>query len=181
MRKIIVSEFVSLDGVMEDPAWTFKYWNDEIAEFKHSELFAIDALLLGRVTYQGFASAWPSRTDEEGYADRMNSLPKYVVTTTLKSLKWNNSRLVEGDLVEAIDKLKAQPGMDILVFGSCTLVQFLIQNDLVDQYHLLVYPLVLAAGKRLFQEGSATHLRLVDTKPFTSGVTLLIYEPDGEG
>lgn len=178
MRKIIISEFVSLDGVMEEPQWTTPYWNDEIAHFKRDELFSVDALLLGRVTYEGFAAAWPGQTDEAGYADRMNGMPKFVVSTTLDKLEWNNSNPISKNIADEIAKLKQQPGQDILVFGSDTLVQMLIQHDLVDQYNLLVYPVVLGKGRRLFGEGSATKLKLVETKPYSSGVILLCYQAD---
>jgi dihydrofolate reductase len=178
MRKVVLSMFVSLDGVMEEPAWTFPYWNDEIAKFKYDELFASDALLLGRVTYQGFAAAWPSRTDEQGFADRMNSLPKFVVSTTLKNVEWNNSSLIKDNIAEEVTKLKQQPGQDILVFGSGTLVRALMQQNLIDQYHLLVYPILLGKGKRLFKGGSKAALKLVETKTFSSGVVALIYQPD---
>jgi dihydrofolate reductase len=178
MRKIVVSEFLTLDGVMEDPGWTFPYWNDKIATFKLDELFASDALLLGRLTYQGFAGAWPSRTDEEGYADRMNNLPKYVVSTTLEMAEWNNSTLIKENVVAQISELKQQPGQSILVFGSGTLVQTLVQHDLVDDFVLLLYPLVLGKGKRLFREGSNVMLRLVESQVFSSGVVALSYQPD---
>jgi dihydrofolate reductase len=178
LRKLVVSEFVSLDGVMQDPAWTMPYWNDEIAKFKFDELFASDALLLGRVTYQGFAAAWPSRTDEQGYADRMNGLPKYVVSTTLDKAEWNNSRLIKDQVAEQLAALKQQPGQGILLFGSGTLVQTLVRHDLVDQYNLLVYPVVLGQGKRLFEDGSSAKLKLVEAKSFSSGVVALIYQPD---
>lgn len=179
MRKVVVAEFVTLDGVLEDPQnWSFPYWNDEIGKFKHDELFASDAQLLGRVTYEGFAAAWPSRTDEDGYADRLNSLPKYVVSTTLQKAEWNNSHLIKEHVAEAVSKLKQQPGHDILVHGSPTLVQTLIKYDLIDQYHLLVFPLVLGCGIRLFQEGSNTALKLVKSKTFSSGVIAQIYQPD---
>ena len=185
MRKVIVSEYVSLDGVMEDPGgaekfehggWTIPYWNDEIAKFKFDELFASDALLLGRVTYQGFAAAWPSMTDEAGFADRMNSLPKYVVSTTLEEpLAWNNSRLIKGNIAEEVARLKQESGQDVLVFGSGTLAQTLHQYNLIDQYNLLVYPVVLGSGKRLFGDRSNVALKLVETKTFSSGVVLLAY------
>ncbi len=185
MRKVIVSEFVTLDDVMEDPGgaekfahggWTMPYWDEEIGKVKFDELFASDALLLGRVTYQGFAAAWPGRTDEAGFADRMNSLHKYVVSTTLEEVEWNNSRLIKGNIVEEISKLKQQPGQDILIAGSGELVHTLMQHDLVDDYRLLVYPVVLGSGKRLFQGGSKTTLRLVETRTFPSGVVLLEYQ-----
>jgi dihydrofolate reductase len=187
MRKIIVSEFVSLDGVMEGPGpvdefklagWTMPYWSEEIGKYKFDELFASDALLLGRVTYQGFAAAWPSRTDEQGFADRMNSLPKFVVSTTLKKVGWNNSRLIKENVAEEVSKLKQQPGHDILIAGSSALVHTLMPHDLIDEYRLLVYPVVLGSGKRLFRDGSNTTLKLVETKTFSSGVVLLCYQPD---
>ncbi len=187
MRNIIVSEFVTLDGVMEDPGgaerfarggWTIPYWSDELAKIKFAELFASDALLLGRVTYQGFASAWPSMTDEEGFADRMNRLPKFVVSTTLDEVAWNNSRVIKGNIVEEIAQLKQQPGQDILVAGSATLVQTLMRQDLIDVYRLVVYPVILGSGKRLFQEGSTANLKLVETTMCGSGVMALTYQPE---
>jgi dihydrofolate reductase len=178
MRKIVVTEFLSLDGVMEEPAWTVPYWNNEIAKFKYDELFASDTHLLGRVTYQGFAAAWPSRTDEQGFADRMNGLPKYVVSTTLEKVEWNNSHLIKQNVAEEVSKLKQLPGQDILVAGSATLVNTLIENDLVDEYHLLIYPVVLGLGKRLFKDGSKATLKLVEAKSFSSGVVAHIYQPD---
>src|SRR5215213_6697434 len=128
MRKITVSMFMTLDGVIEAPQnWSFPYWSDESAAFKKAELFSHDALLLGRETYEGFASAWPSQKDEEGYADRMNGLPKHVVSTSLQNPVWNNSSVIRRNVVEEIEKLKAQDGQDIPVFGSATLVQTLMQ------------------------------------------------------
>jgi dihydrofolate reductase len=186
MRKIIVSEFLSLDGVMEGPGpddqfklagWTTPYFNGDIAKFKFDELFAADALLLGRITYQGFAKAWPERADEAGFANRMNSLPKFVVSTTLERPEWRNSTLIKDNVAEEISKLKQQPGQDILVGGSSVLVQTLMQRELVDKYQLLVYPVVLGTGKRLFKEGTSANLELVATKKFDSGVVLLSYQP----
>jgi dihydrofolate reductase len=188
MRKIIVSEFVTLDGVMEDPGgsegferggWAFQFERGpEGDKFKLDELFASDALLLGRVTYQGFAAAWPSRKDEAGFADRMNNLPKYVVSTTLEQAEWNNSRLIKGNVVEEVSKLKAMPGGDILVAGSGQLVRALMEHDLVDEYRLMVFPVILGSGKRLFEDASKTSaLRLVEVKPVGSGVLILIYRP----
>ncbi len=176
MRKLVVTEFLSLDGIMEHPAWTMPYWNDEIARFKGDETNASDALLLGRVTYEGFAAAWPESEDEG--ASYFNSVRKYVVSTTLEKAEWNNSHIITANVVEEIIKLKQQEGQDILVNGSATLVQTLVQHDLVDRYRLLVYPVVLGQGKRLFQEGTTTTLRLVESQSFSSGVTALIYEPD---
>ena len=179
MRHVIVSEFVTLDGVMEAPEkWSSQHWMDELATFKFDELFASDALLLGRVTYHDFAAAWPSMTDETGFADRMNSLPKFVVSTTLEEVEWNNSRLIKGNVTEEVSRLKQQPGRDILVAGSGQLVHTLMQHGLVDEYRLMVHPVVLGSGKRLFRDGSeTTALRLVDTKTFSSGVVVLTYRP----
>jgi dihydrofolate reductase len=177
LRKVIVTEFLSLDGVMEEPAWTFKYWNDEIAKFKGDESLSSDALLLGRVTYEGFAAAWPESTDEG--ASYFNNVRKYVVSTTLDKAEWNNSRLLKENIVEEISKLKPQEGKDIMVHGSATLVQTLMKHDLVDRYRLLIYPLVLGKGKRLFEEGNMATLKLVETQAFSTGVTALIYEPEG--
>jgi dihydrofolate reductase len=185
MRKIIVSEFVSLDGVIEDPGgaekfehggWTIPYWDDEIGKFKFEELFGSDTLLLGRVTYEGFAAAWPSMTDEAGFADRMNSLPKVVVSTTLDKAEWNNSRLIKENVAEEVTKLKQQSGQNILIFGSGQLAQTLVQHDLIDEYWLLVYPVVLGSGKRLFKEGKNAALKLTETKAYNSGVVLLRYQ-----
>jgi dihydrofolate reductase len=160
VRRLIVTEFLSLDGVMEEPAWTFKYWNDAIAEFKGHESLSSDALLLGRVTYEGFAAAWPESKDEG--AAYFNNVRKYVVSTTLDKAEWNNSRLIKENIVEEISKLKQQEGKDIMVHGSATLVQTLMRHDLVDRYRLLIYPLVLGEGKRLFKEGNTVTLRLVE-------------------
>lgn len=177
MRKIVVTEFMSLDGVVEEPAWTFPYWNDEIAEFKGEESPASDALLLGRVTYQGFAAAWPDSEDEG--ADYFNSVRKYVVSRTLEEpLEWNNSTLIKDNIVDEITNLKQQDGKDITVHGSATLVQTLMQHDLVDLYRLLVYPVVVGKGKRLFQEGIPATLKLLDSQSFGSGVVAIVYEPD---
>jgi dihydrofolate reductase len=185
--RVVVTEFVSLDGVIEDPGgsegfehggWTFPYWNDEIAKLKLDEILESDALLLGRVTYEGFAAAWPSMTDEQGFADRMNSLPKFVVSTTLENPEWQNSTVLEGDVAAEVGKLREQPGRDILVAGSRELVQSLAQHDLVDEYRLLVYPIVLGSGKRLFGDGTHVPLKLRETRPLDSGVVLLSYEPE---
>ncbi len=177
MRKVVVTEFMSLDGVMEEPGWTFKYWNDEIAKFKGEESSASDALLLGRVTYQGFAAAWPESKDEG--ADYFNSVRKYVVSKTLEEpLEWNNSTLIKDNIVEEITNLKQQDGKDIAVHGSATLVQMLMQHHLVDRYRLLVYPVVVGKGKRLFKEGIPATLKLLESQSFSSGVVALVYEPE---
>lgn len=175
MRKLVVTEFMSLDGVTEEPKWTFGYWNDEIAQFKGEESAVSDALLLGRVTYQGFAAAWPQSTDEG--ADYFNSVRKYVVSTTLDEVGWNNSRLIRGDVVAEIASLKQQGGGDITVHGSATLVRTLMEHDLVDRYRLLVYPVVLGSGARLFAEGTTATLELLESRSFSSGVVALVYGP----
>ena len=176
MRKLVVTEFLSLDGIMEDPAWTFKYWNDEIANFKGEESLSSDALLLGRVTYQGFAAAWPQSKDQG--AEYFNGVRKYVVSTTLDKAEWNNSKLISNNIVAEINKLKQEDGKDIIIHGSATLAQTLIQQGLVDSIRLLVYPVVIGKGKRLFKEGTTATLKLVSAHSFSSGVAALIYEPE---
>jgi dihydrofolate reductase len=189
MGRIVVTEFVSLDGVMEDPGgsenfaqggWSFKISRgDEGDKFKLDETFASEALLLGRVTYEGFAEAWPSRDGE--FADKFNNMPKYVVSSTLGDPEWNNSTVLRGDLVEEVRKLKQDQDGDIVVHGSARLVQTLIEHDLVDELRLMVYPVVLGSGKRLFGETSDKKpLRLVESKVVGDGVSILIYRPAGE-
>jgi dihydrofolate reductase len=178
MRKIIVTEFVSLDGIMEDPQWTFKYWNDEIAAFKSEETSNNEPLLLGRVTYEGFAEAWPQRTDVDSGGVYFNGTRKYVVSTTLDTVEWNNSVLIQENIIDEIRKLKNEDGPDMVVHGSATLVQTLIKHGLVDRIRLLVYPVVLGKGKRLFQDDATATLKLVETRSFSSGVVGLIYEAE---
>jgi dihydrofolate reductase len=185
MGKVVVSQFISLDGVVEDPGgseefdrggWAFKFdRGPEGDKFKLDEVMASEVLLLGRVTYEGFAEAWPSRSGD--FADKFNGMPKYVVSTTLKTPEWNNSTVIEGDVAEAVAGLKRDVDGDILVNGSVQLVQTLMEHDLVDEYRLMVFPTILGTGKRLFGETShAAALRLVDAKP--AGETLiLVYEP----
>lgn len=175
MRKLVVTEFLSLDGVMENPMWTFPYWNDETAKFKGDEGEASDALLLGRVTYEGFAAVWPTSKDEG--ADYFNGIRKYVASTTLDKAEWNNSVLLKGDLVQEINKLKQQAGKNIVVHGSGRLIQTLIQHDLVDEYRFLIYPLVLGTGQRLFEDENKVTLKLVDSKTTSKGVLAVVYEP----
>jgi dihydrofolate reductase len=187
MGKIVVTEFVSLDGVIEDPGGSenFKYggWTFEISrgdegdKFKLDETMAAEAQLLGRRTYEGFAEAWPSREGE--FADKFNEMPKYVVSSTLKDPDWNNTTVIDPDrLPEEIGKLRAEVDGDILVAGSAQLVQALIENGLVDELRLMVFPVVLGSGKRLFGETSDKHsLRLTDSKVVGDGVLIQIYEP----
>jgi dihydrofolate reductase len=177
MRKIVVTEFMSLDGVVEAPHnWSFPYWTDEIGKFKKDELFASDTQLLGRATYEAFAEAWPERTDEDGYADRLNKLPKYVVSKTLKNTSWNNSTIISGDIVSEIKKIKQQPGQNILVHGSPTMVHSLMKYGLVDEFQLLVFPLILGKGLRLFRDEDQVKLRLLKSATFDTGVAHFAYE-----
>jgi dihydrofolate reductase len=189
MGRIVVTEFVTLDGVVEDPGGSedFKYggWSFEISrgeegdKFKLDETMSSDALLLGRVTYEGFAEAWPSRDGE--FAEKFNTMPKYVVSSTLEDPAWANSTVLDGDLAEEVGKLKAEYEGDIVVHGSVQLVQALLDRDLVDELRLMVYPVVLGAGKRLFGDTSDKKpLRLVDSKTVGDGVTILTYEPAGD-
>ncbi|MFF1675280.1 dihydrofolate reductase family protein [Streptomyces sp. NPDC058256] len=189
MGRIIVTEFVSLDGVLEAPGGGegFKYdgWSfeidrgDEGNQFKLEETHDSDALLLGRVTYEGFAAAWPSREGE--FADKFNSMPKYVVSSTLDKAEWNNSTVLSGDVVEEVAALKeTQPG-NIVVHGSARLVQTLIEKDLVDELRLMVFPVVLGTGKRLFGATSdKKRLRLTDSRVVGDGVAILTFERTGQ-
>ncbi|MGH2817343.1 MAG: dihydrofolate reductase family protein [Actinomycetota bacterium] len=184
MGKIVVTEFVSLDGVMEDPGgsedfkyggWSFEFSRgDEGDAFKLDETRASEALLLGRVTYEGFAEAWPPRTGE--FADKFNKMPKYVVSSTLNEPKWNNSTVLKGDIVEAVHDLKQKVDGDIVVHGSAQLVQSLLEHNVVDELRLMVFPVVLGSGKRLFGDTSdRKRLSLVDSKTVGDGVAILIY------
>ncbi len=186
MGRIVVTEFVSLDGVMEDPGgaenfkhggWTFEInRGDEGDKFKLDETLSSEALLLGRVTYQGFAEAWPSREGE--FADKFNTMPKYVVSSTLEEAEWKNSTVVTGDVADEVAKLKQEHDGDIVVHGSGRLVQALIEHDLVDELRLMVFPVLLGSGKRLFGETSNKKpLRLVDSRVVGDGVAIVIYEP----
>jgi dihydrofolate reductase len=188
MRRIIASEYVTLDGVMEAPGsetslgdhggWSFLYSDDETAAFKFDEVMASDALLLGRVTYDIFAVSWPARTGE--FADRMNRLPKYVASRTLETPTWENARLIRDNVVETVSELKRRPGQDILLYGSADLVRTLTAHGLIDEYRFMIFPLVLGTGKRLFADGSAVTLKLVETKVFSCGVVVLTYQSAGK-
>jgi dihydrofolate reductase len=189
MGRIVVSEFVTLDGVMEDPGgaegfahggWAFKFERGaEGDKFKLDEVMEADSMLLGRLTYQGFAQAWPERTDEAGFAGKMNGMRKYVVSSTLGEPTWNNSVVIRGDLTEAAAKLKAEQEGDILVAGSRQLVQGLTERHLVDEYRLMVFPIVLGSGKRLFEGGGEPlTLALAEARPVgDDGVVILTYRP----
>ena len=187
MGRIVVTEFVSLDGVMEDPggsehskhgAWTFKFnRGEEGNKFKVDEVQNAEAQLLGRVTYEGFAEAWPTRTGDP-FSDKFNSMPKYVVSSKLKNADWNNSTILKGDVLDEVSKLKQKVPGDILVSGSAKLVQTLIANDLVDQLNLMVFPVILGSGKRLFGETKDLKtLQLAESKTVGDGVAIMIYKP----
>ena len=188
MGRIVVTEFMSLDGVVEDPggAENFKYggWSfefsrgDEGDKFKLDETLASDALLLGRVTYEGFAAAWPSREGE--FADKFNNMPKYVVSRTLTDPEWANTTVLDGDLAESVATLKQRHDGDIVVHGSVSVAQTLIDSNLVDELHLMVFPVILGQGKRLFGETSDKKpLQLAESKTVGDGVTILVYRPAG--
>jgi dihydrofolate reductase len=183
MGTIAVTEFISLDGVVEDPGgsesfkyggWTFEIDSGEGMAFKYEETMATEALLLGRVTYEGFAAAWPSRDGD--FADRFNTMPKYVVSSTLERADWTNSTILGGDVVEEVSKLKAGTDGAIVVHGSIQLAQTLLEHDLVDELRLMLFPVVLGQGKRLFAPTSDKKtLRLVESRPVGDGVLILVY------
>jgi dihydrofolate reductase len=187
MRRIVAVEYVTVDGVMTDPGgvgeiehggWSSEYFNDELAKQQSDRLFASDALLLGRVTFEGFAAAWPSIEETEGeFAVRMNALPKYVASRSLEEpLAWNGT-LLKGDLVEEVARLKQEPGQDLLIYGSSEVVNALHPHGLIDEYTLMVFPVTLGGGKHLFRDGTAkTDLRLTDSKATDSGVVVLTYQ-----
>jgi dihydrofolate reductase len=179
MRKIVATEYVTLDGVMDEPGkWSGPFFNDEAIKFKYDELFASDALLLGRVTYEGFAKAWPTMEGTGDFGERMNSMPKYVVSTTLQNAEWTNSHVISANVIEETSKLKEEPGQDLLLAGSGMLLHTLMEHDLVDEYRLMLHPIVLGGGKKLFEsENQAKTLKLVEAKPFTSGIVILTYHP----
>jgi dihydrofolate reductase len=189
MGRIVATEFVSLDGVMEDPGgaedfehggWTFKFGRGADGDkFKLDEALESSALLLGRVTYEGFAAAWPKM--EGSFADKFNGMPKYVVSSTLRDPGWNNSTVLGGDLAKEVSELKQRVDGDIVVHGSARLVQALIDNDLLDELRLMVFPVVLGKGRRLFGEtADMKRLRLTDSKTVGEGIAVLIYEPASE-
>lgn len=196
MRKVVVSEFLTLDGVMQAPGgadedraggfehggWQGPYFDALAGSAVGEAMASTGGLLLGRKTYEIFAGYWPTATDEPDTASQLNSLPKFVASTTLEEpLAWSNSRLIKGDVGKGVAELKDQPGKDLLVFGSGDLVQTLMERELVDEYRLQINPIVLGSGKRLFREGIAkTGLRLVDSKTSSTGVLLLTYRPENK-
>jgi dihydrofolate reductase len=179
MRKIVAGLFISLDGVYESPdKWHFSYFNDEIGQEVGAQMAATDTMLLGRQTYQEFASYWPHQANDVPPADFMNNTPKVVVSSTLKTVEWQNSTLISGNVVEELRKLKSQPGKNIGITGSGTLVRSLLRDGLLDELHLLVHPIVVGSGKRLFDgEPGKVPLKLTESKTFSSGVLALTYAP----
>jgi dihydrofolate reductase len=191
MGKIVVTEFVSLDGVIEAPGggeeyrhagWTFAIERGpEGDKFKLDELVEAEAQLLGRITYEGFAAAWPAMEDEAGFAEKMNGMPKYVVSSTLREATWNNSTILRGELPDEVARLHREIDGVILVAGSAQLVQGLLEHDLVDELRLMVFPVLLGEGKRLFGDVTAKkQLNLIDSKTIGAGIALLTYEPAAE-
>jgi dihydrofolate reductase len=180
--RLVATEYVTLDGVFEEPGeWSFPFFNEQAAQFKWRELQATDALLLGRKTYEGFAAAWPTMEGTGEFGERMNSMPKYVVSSTLASADWTGSILVRGDLVTEIGKLKAQPGGDLLIAGSGQLFNALAAAGLIDLYRLMLHPLLLGKGARLFADGVGRRgLRLTHHEVFDTGIAILEYEPAPE-
>jgi dihydrofolate reductase len=179
MGKIIVSEFISLDGVIEAPeTWHFPYLSDDMQQYINEQIFATDASLYGRVTYEAFASFWPTASNDEtgGLADKLNNAPKYVVSTTLEKADWNNSTLIKD--IEELKRVKQQVNGNISIIGSATLIQSLMDANLIDEYQLMIHPIVVGKGKRLFKDGPNTApLKLVSTRVFDGGVILAIHHP----
>ena len=183
MRKVVAVELVSVDGVMGSPEeWAFSYSNDEMEEVNAAGMAASDAMLLGRVTYEGLAAFWPNQPGGTPLVDYINSVRKHVVSRTLQEpLEWNNSTLIEGDVAEGVAELKEQPGKDITIIGSADLVRSLLEDGLLDELRLMVHPIVLGGGKRLFEEaGDRMSLELVDSRAFATGVLYLTYRPADE-
>jgi dihydrofolate reductase len=180
MRKLKLAMYVSLDGVVEDPAaWTMAFWDDRLSDLQEGYLFDSEALVLGRVTYEGFAAAWPTMQDTGEFGEKMNSMPKYVASRTLDRGEWN-AEIMQGDVATEVGKLKAQPGGDLLVYGSGDLVDELTRHGLIDEYRLMVHPVVVGAGKRIFNGGVTATLGLVDTVTTGTGVVVSTYTLAGE-
>lgn len=178
MRKITAGLFIALDGVIEAPGtWHFPYFNDEMGAVVGAQMAAADTMLLGRVTYQEFAAYWPNADSNDPFMSQMNDTPKLVVSTTLDKVEWQNSTLIHGNVVEELTRLKQQPGKNMAITGSATLVRSLLRDNLLDELHLLVHPIVVGSGKRLFEnEGDRIALTLVDAQTFSTGVLHLTYQ-----
>ena len=179
MRKIVAGLFISLDGVVEAPeTWHFPYFNDEMGEIVGSQMAAADTMLLGRRTYEEFAAYWADKADDVDFADQMNNTPKLVASTTLDSLDWQNSELIRGDVATELRRIKGEPGKDIAITGSPTLVRSLLRDGVLDELRLLVHPIVVGGGKRLFEDGGErVPLKLTETRTLSTGVLYLTYVP----
>ncbi|HEX5224163.1 MAG TPA: dihydrofolate reductase family protein [Solirubrobacteraceae bacterium] len=176
MRKVKLAMYVALDGVVENPAWTAPYWNDEISAMQEEYLYSSDELLLGRVTYEGFAASWPTMEEETGdFGRKMNSMPKRVASRTLSDAEWN-AAIIDGDLGEAVRAMKQEDGADILIYGSGELVDELTRLSLIDEYRLIVYPVLVGEGKRLFASQPERALSLKETASTASGIVVLTYD-----
>jgi dihydrofolate reductase len=177
--RLVATEYLSLDGVFEEPGhWSGPFFNAEAGQFKWDELKASDALLLGRKTYQGFAAAWPKMPGTGEFGEKMNSMPKYVVSSTVDKVDWAGSKLVKGNVIEEVRKLKSAPGKDLLLSGSGQLFNALMKEDLIDLYRFMVHPIVLGQGKRLFTDGAIKRtLDLTETKRFAAGIVVLELVP----
>ena len=181
MRKLIVAEFYSLDGVVEAPEnWTFPYRSEDMAEYTKGQILGPDTMIYGRKTYETFAGFWPTQTENQfGFSDKLNSVQKYVVSSTMKHADWNNTSVINGNVIGAVTKLKQQPGGDIGTTGSVMLVQALLAAGLVDELQLTLHPIVVGHGKRLFNDGAEMNgLKFVASKTFSSGVVALTYQPE---
>jgi dihydrofolate reductase len=178
MRTLKLAMYVSLDGVVDEPAWTGPYWNDQLSDIQEEYLFSSDALVLGRVTYEGFAAAWPGMEESTGdFGKKMNSMPKFVASRTLTRGEWN-ATILEGELADEVAKLKAEDGGDLLIYGSGDVVDELTRHSLIDEYRLMVHPVLVGSGKKLFQGvASTTGLKLADTVTTDTGVAVLTYVP----
>jgi dihydrofolate reductase len=175
MRKLKLAMYVALDGVVEDPAWTSPFWNDELSDLQEAYLYSSDALVLGRVTYEGFAASWPAMEESTGdFGRKMNSMPKFVASRTLTGAEWNAS-LIEGDVAAEVARLKERDGGDLLIYGSGTLVGELTRLGLIDEYRLMIYPVLVGSGKKLFETVRETALTLVDSTVTETGVAVLTY------
>jgi dihydrofolate reductase len=178
VRKLKLAMYVSLDGVVEGPDWTAPFWNDELSDLQGDYLYSSDALLLGRVTYEGFAAAWPNMEESTGeFGKKMNSMPKFVASNTLDQAEWNAS-IIEGDLATEVKKLKEAPGRDLLIYGSGTLVDQLTDLGLIDEYRLMIHPVIVGPGKRLFDVHDKQTLRLTDATTTKTGVVVTTYVRD---
>jgi dihydrofolate reductase len=176
--RLVATEYVTLDGVFEEPGhWSFPYFDEDAMHFKSDELTAADAQLLGRKTYEGFAAAWPTMEGTGEFGVKMNTMPKYVVSSTLKDPKWTNTTVLDSDPATAVRELKAKPGRDLLLAGSGRLFNTLMKENLIDLYRLMVHPLVRGTGPRLFADGAERKLDLVDVKRFGKGIVVLEYVP----